>query len=303
MLDLLPRALCKSLCDVQVVINSYGREKWYVERAIGSFLRQKYRPARIHFIDQNDTPLHLAPALYVDGLLLHHHRPDKNCSRARNFAGELIRTGWIAFADDDACWADDYSERLCELLAAQPSLRMIAGSVYNDQTGRPYSIRNRLGGRLDTFHGTKLFRGANFVVWAQTFAVVGGYDPRIGPGTKWASSEDADLCWRVVASGARVLYAPQLRILHPPMHTADIAHAVAKARGYGFGRGALCVIWIRERHHWFGLMELAEMTAVPLVKIGFALLRADWAQLRIQGATLAGRHVGFWRFLWQHPRA
>ena len=301
--DLLPGALCESLCDVQVVVNSYGREKWYVERAIASMLRQRYRPARIHFIDQNDTSLQLTPDLFADGLLVHHHRPDKNCSRARNFARDLVPTGWVAFADDDACWAEDYSERLRELLTTQPNLRMIAGSMYNDQTGQPYSIRHRIGGRLDTFHGTKLFYGANFLVWAKTFADVGGYDPRIGPGTPWASSEDADLCWRVVTSGASVLYAPQLRILHPPMHTADAARAVAKARGYGFGRGALCVIWITERHHRFGLWELVEMTTVPLVKMVLALLRADWLQLRIQFATLAGRQTGFWRFLWQHPRA
>jgi GT2 family glycosyltransferase len=303
MLDQPPAAFLAILHDVQVVVNSYGREKWYVERAIASMLRQKYRPVRIHFIDQNDTPLQLTPDLFTDSLLVQHHRPDKNCSRTRNFARELVSTGWIAFADDDACWADDYSERLCELLTSQPNLRMIAGSMYNDQTGLPYSIRHRLGGRLDTFHGTKLFYGANFLVRAETFVTVGGYDPRIGPGTPWASSEDADLCWRVVTSGASVLYAPQLRILHPPMHTTDAAHAVAKARGYGLGRGALCVIWITERHHRFGLMELLEMTAVPLVKMALSLLRVDWVQLRIQFATLTGRQAGFWRFIRQHPRA
>jgi GT2 family glycosyltransferase len=303
MLDQLQPAPSAPLHDVQVVINSYGREARYIERAVASMLRQKFRPGRIHFLDQNETPLCLDPGLFTSNILIQHHHPDRNCSRTRSLARELVPAGWIAFADDDACWAEDYSERLCELLTTQPNLRMIAGSMYNDQTGLPYSVRHRLGGRLDTFHGTKLFYGANFLVWAKTFADVGGYDPRIGPGTAWASSEDADLCWRVVASGANVLYAPQLRILHPPMHTADAAHAVAKARCYGLGRGALCVIWITERHHRFGFMELLEMTTVPLVKMGLALLRADWVQLRIQFATLVGRQIGFWEFLRQHPRA
>jgi GT2 family glycosyltransferase len=290
------------LRDVQAVVNSYGREAWYVERAIVSMLRQKHRPAHIHFIDQNEVPLPLAPGLLQTPGVHHHHRPERACSRARNLVRELVPEGWIAFADDDACWADDYSERLRELIATRPELELIAGSMYDDQTGRPYTLRHRLGGRLDGFIGTKMFYGANFVIRAETFRRVGGYDPRLGPGTPWANNEDTDLCWRVVTTGAKVLFAPQLRIFHPPMHSVDTAEAASKAHGYGLGRGALCAIWILERHHYFGVLELGEMTAVPLGKMLLALLRGNVAQLRIQAATLAGRHAGFWRFIRLHPK-
>ena len=295
-----PAASLAQLHNVQVVVNSYGREKWYVERAIASMLRQKYRPVRIHFIDQNDTPLQLAPDLFADGHLVQHHQPDKNCSRTRNLARELVPTGWIAFADDDAWWADDYSGQLHAILNQRPDLQLIAGAVYDEETKKPYSFRHVLGGNLRSAFGSKLFCGANFLIRAEQFAAVGGYECRIGPGTPWASSEDADLCWRVLATQAPVLYAPELRIFHPPMHLSNIRAAARKAYAYGLGRGALCAIWIFERRHRYGLLELLEMTVVPAAKIILHIVRFDFAPVRIHAATLWGRHFGFWKFIFQH---
>jgi len=242
------------LTDVQVVVNTYGRDPRLVERAIASFLRQKHQPGRIHLIDQNEVPLVITVAHQDRTRLAHHHRPVRECSRARNVALELVTAGWIAFCDDDGYWADDYSERLREILASDPALQLIAGTVIEETTGEPYSLRHRIGGRLDTFLGSKLFPGANFAIRAETFARVGGYDPRLGPGTAWPSSEEADLCWRVITSGAPARYAPQLRVLHPPAHDADVRKAADKAYAYGLGKGALAAKWVFERHHRFGLL-------------------------------------------------
>ncbi len=286
---------------LQVLVNSYGREAWYVERAVASFLRQKYPPARIHVIDQNETPLALDPTLARDARVVHHHRPGRVGARARNAALELVREGWIAFADDDAHWREDYSEKLRELLAREAGLGLVAGAVIDESTGDYYSVRHRLGGNLETFLGSKLLAGANFLVRADLFAAVGGYDPRLGPGTALSSSEEADLCWRLLAAGARARYVRELAVLHPTMHVADAREAARKGYRYGLGKGALAAIWLFERRHRFGLLELLEMSFVPFVNLARGLLRGDFAQLRIQPAILLGRHRGFWSFALRRP--
>ena len=292
------------LSDVHVVVNSYGREAWYVERAISAILRQKHLPAAIHFIDQNDAPLTLGPALREEPLLHHHLFPDRVGASARNFALRLIRTGWIAFADDDACWVNDYSEHLLSLLNAHPSLHLIAGPMIDEQSLRPYTLRHKLGGSLKTFIGSKLLYGANFLVRAEIFARVKGYDTRIGPGTRWPSSEEADLCWRIILlPDVECRYVRALAILHPPMHDANACVAARKAYRYGIGKGSVAAIWLFEKHHRYGSFEYIEMTILPVVNLFRGLLRNDLRQLRIQPAQWWGRQVGFWTFAFRRMRS
>lgn len=289
------------LSDVHVVINSYGRSAWYVERAISSVLRQKHRPAAIHFIDQNERPLALAPLLRDEPLLHHHHVPDCRCSCARNHVLKLIRQGWIAFADDDAHWRPDYSGQLLELLRLHPRVELFAGALFDENTGDYHSTRHRLGGDLSGFFGSKILYGANFVVRAATFAEVDGYEPRLGPGSTGYCAEETDLCWRIITRGKPALYAPRLAILHPAMHASDTAAAVRKGYHYGIGKGTLAAIWLFEKKHRYGLFEYMEMTLVPALSLLRGLLRGDFAQLRIQPAQWWGRQRAFWSFPFRHP--
>jgi len=288
--------------NVQVVINSYGRDVWFVERAIASVLRQKHLPSAIHFIDQNDLPIALSTSLQTEPLIHHHHFPSKVGALARNLALHLVPTGWIAFADDDACWVDDYSEHLLRLLREDPSLCLIAGAMLDEKTRRFYTLRHSIGGKLNSFTGSKLLYGANFVVRAETFSSVNGYDPRLGPGTVWPSSEEADLCWRIIISGVTCRYDRDLAILHPAMHSSDARVAARKAHHYGIGKGALAAMWLLEKRHRYGLFEYIEMTLVPMVNMIRGLLRCDLAQLYIQPAQWWGRQRGFWTFVFRRNR-
>jgi GT2 family glycosyltransferase len=284
----------ENLDRLQVVINSFGREVRYVERAVNSILGQKHLPGKIHLIDQNSHPLTLPKSLQNESRLRHHHYPDPTCSRARNQAIDLISTGWIAFLDDDAYWTENYTPGVLTVMRRSPELGLIAGAVYDETTGRLYSLRQQLGGRLDHFSGSKLLAGANFLVRAEIFARVGGYDPRLGPGTSFPSSEEADLCWRLLVAGTRALYAPEIAVLHPPMHADAAGPAARKAYRYGLGKGALAAIWLIEKHHVYGLLEFIEMTMVPFFSLARGLLRRDWRQLRIQPAQWWGRQRSFW---------
>jgi hypothetical protein len=285
-----------TLVDVQAVINSYGREAWYIERSVASLLRQKYRPHKIHFIDQNDLPLTLDPEIERHPDFLHHHNPTRCGALARNTVLNMIKTGWIAFNDDDSHWVEDYSEHLNDILSTQRGLGLIAGSMIDETTGKYYTLRHQWGGDLSGFLGSKLLYGANFLVRAEIFKKVKGYDSRLGPGTCWPSSEEADLCWRIITAGTKSLYARELAILHPSMHSSDTNAATQKGFSYGRGKGALAAIWLFEKHHYFGLLEFLEMSTVPIINMIRGALRGNWGQVRIQMAVLRGRQTGFWSY-------
>lgn len=286
-----------------VAVNSYGRESAPIERAIRSFLNQQVLPGKIFFIDQNERPLQLSPDLESNPLVVHLNFPEKSCALARNSILNQIDSGWIAFCDDDGHAAPDYSEKLREILDRNPDAALIAGGILDETTGEFYSVRQKIGGRLDSFVGTKLMGGANFLIRAETFRSVSGYDPRLGPGSRWPSSEEPDLCWRVLLSGARVIFAPEIKVLHPPMFSSDATRAAQKAYHYGRGKGALAAKWIFERRHKFGFLEFAEMTVVPFLNMARGLVKGDFRQLRIQTAVLRGRLRGFLEFAFSGGRA
>jgi GT2 family glycosyltransferase len=287
--------------EVQVVINSYGRETWYVERAINSVLRQKHPPSLVHLIDQNPAPLTLDPRLLADPRLRIHHYPTKPCARARNLALKLVPSGWIAFADDDSEWAPGYSELLSATLAGRPDLGLIAGSMLDEDTGDYHTPRHRLGGDLGGFFGSHLLYGANFAIRADVFARIGGYDERLGPGTPCACSEETDLCWRVITASIPALYLRELSVRHPSVHSPDKSASLEKARRYARGKGALAAIWTFEKHHRFGLLEYIEMTLVPPLKALRGVLRGDFFQLIIQPVSWCARQWSFWSFPFRRP--
>ena len=62
------------------------------------------------------------------------HLDHRGISRARNAAHAHVRTGWIAYPDDDAEVARDVIERLAAVLARQPEAAFVqARVVFPDQ--------------------------------------------------------------------------------------------------------------------------------------------------------------------------
>jgi GT2 family glycosyltransferase len=76
----------------------------------------------------------------------------------------------------------------------------------------------------------------NAAIRRSTLRSVGGFDPRLGPGTRYPAAEDNDLAHRLLTSGVSVVFDPAARVLHRAWRPAsDLAPLRWR---YGRGQGA-----------------------------------------------------------------
>ena len=279
------------------VLNTIRRPPEMVWRGLRSFLKQETLPEKIFFIDQNETPMVLPQDLADSGLIIHHHQPVPSVGMARNLVPPNLEVEWIILCDDDGFLAEDYTAELSQILSKDPNLELVAGPYVNETDGAYYSVRHKIGGRLDTVWGTKLLMGSNIAIRSHVFDSIGRYDVRFGPGSSFPSSDETDLCWKAYSAKVRMVYSSKLRVHHPPAHSANTEEAIRKAYGYGIGKGGLVAKWMFERPSILGFYEFFEMIAIPIVNALRGCLRGEFRQIRIQKAVLAGRARGFIQFL------
>jgi GT2 family glycosyltransferase len=76
----------------------------------------------------------------------------------------------------------------------------------------------------------------NMALFRSALDEIGGFDPRLGPGTPFPSAEDNDFAFRLLEAGYRILYVPAAVTYHRAWRSRrDMLHV---AWGYGLGQGA-----------------------------------------------------------------
>ena len=154
---------------------------------------------------------------------------------ARNAGWRAARHDLIAFTDDDCRPVPAWTAAVEEALAG---LDGVCGQVQAEGPGHLsvlVSDEARDYGRDDD---TRTWgHGANLAVRRSALDAVGGWDERIGPGTRWPGAEDKDLLVRLVAAGLRVGFRPELVVRHVQWRSRR--QALRAELGYAKGSGAL----------------------------------------------------------------
>lgn len=276
-------------------VNTIRRDPELVFRCLRCFFAQKTPPQKVYLVDQNADPLQL-PQDLLEKPIEHIRTRAASPSAARNQLPRELMCDWILFCDDDGYMAPDYSEVLQEALQEQPGLQLIGGTCIDDASQTHYSIRLKIGGSLDSLLGSKLLPGGNFLIRPSLFEKIGRFDERFGTGSRWASSEETDLCWKAIQARAPMAYLNRLVVFHPPAHDKDTVFAIKKSFRYGRGKGALAGKWCFERPSLLGAWEFLEMLAIPPLNAFRGVLRGELRQILIQAATFTGRLLGFIEF-------
>lgn len=281
-----------------VIINSYGRQSQWVERAAQAALTQKIAPQKVILVDQNNTPLQLKNEIETHPLFSHQYLKNKSVSQARNSVS-VESYDWIIFCDDDGFMAPEYSENFIRVLEKSPAVELIAGSIVIENTDEYYSIRHKIGGDINHFWNTKLLMGSNFAIRSQTFADLKKFDPDFGIGSLWNSSEETDLSWKAYFNKKLIRFAPELVVYHVKPYSGPFLPSVKKAFIYGGGKGALVAKWISSGY-LLVFLELAEMILVPILNSLIALLTLKPHLTLIYMAAFIGRIWGF--IAWFFPQ-
>jgi GT2 family glycosyltransferase len=203
-------------------------------------------------------------------------------SVGQNEAVGLTGVPVVAVLDDD-CVADErWIAEIARLLVDDRQLDVIGGRVLPLGEDAPglYAVSSRPSTTPRTFDNRtrpwEVGSGNNFAFRRRSFEEIGGCDGRLGPGAPGRGAADIDLFYRLLRAGARVGYEPSMLVYH---ERKPLNERLARRVPYGFGMGAACALWLRQR----------DRCAVSVL--------ANWLLLRLRlGATSLRRRqwLGVW---------
>jgi GT2 family glycosyltransferase len=158
--------------------------------------------------------------------------------RAQNTGWRSARGEIVAFTDDDCYVARDYIDKVWEAFS-DPKVGFAGGRIdLFDPADYPITINT--SGRRElieprSFMVAGVLQGANMMFRRSVLEGLGGFDPDLGPGTRF-NCVDVDAQARASFAGWWALYTPDAIVAHHHRRTAK--HLPALRRSYARGRGA-----------------------------------------------------------------
>jgi GT2 family glycosyltransferase len=131
--------------------------------------------------------------------------------------------------------------------------------------------------------------GNNFAVKREWLNRIGGNDERLGPGSPGQGAVDMDLFYRLLHAGARIRYEPDLVVYHA--RTTE-AGRISRRIPYGYGMGACCRIWLRQKDHQ-ALRVLARWFLLRMRRLWEGIRKGHWMLIYEELLVLTGTIRGF----------
>ncbi|WP_159082310.1 glycosyltransferase family 2 protein [Paragemmobacter aquarius] len=180
----------------------------------------------------------------------------KGClSEARNLACDAAQGEFVVYIDDDCMlqsgYLDDLKRHVGRMEAEGQRHYIIGGRVMlGDPSDLPFTIKDHP--QAQTFHTGihpgGFVQGCNFFLPKATAALIGGFDPRFGPGARFHAGEDTDYLIRAHAAGVPLHYVPDMAVWH--CHGRRTFDEVDRLnRTYAFANGAILAKHLRD-HPW-----------------------------------------------------
>jgi GT2 family glycosyltransferase len=230
------------LPSVSVVICSLGRPQMLRE-TVESVLAGHEVPAEIVVIDQSaERHAWLAGAGTVRGCEIRYvQSAERGVSRARNRGMREARGEVLAFLDDDVLVDRGWLGPLARAVRELGEQGVATGRVLEAPGGMPGGFAPALVAATEPaeYQGRirrDVLEAGNMAVGRRTLMAVGGFDERLGPGTRFPAGEDNDLGLRLLAAGCRIRYVPDATIHHRAWRGP--AEYLPLRWSYGVGQGA-----------------------------------------------------------------
>ena len=266
-----------------------------VEGAIRSVLAGSVVPDEIVIVDQSPACAGAIEAIAAtsDTSIRHVHSRTVGVSRARNLGAEAASHDVVLFIDDDVYVAAPWCRAIREALAQVPG-GVITGPVVEAEPERPGgfapSTTSATERRVhDRPSDVDVLSTASCAMRRTTFVDIGGFDARLGPGTRFPAAEDNDLAHRLLSAGAPIVFEPGVIVAHRAWRAGS--ERIPLRWRYGRGQGAFLAKHVRARRNATGprLRALLRRYASRAAREIRHDRRAAFADL----AHLAGIVVGF----------
>lgn len=275
---------------ISLVTSTMNRPRQIAE-LLDCLSNQTRKADQIIIVDQSaDDETQKVVRLYQDLLpVLYLRDPRKGLSRGRNLGLTHVTGDLVAFPDDDCLYPVDTLEKVASAFNSDPDL-----GVYTGMSITPLGVPSQ--GRW----GTQPHIIDRFNIWTSQTSYTTFYrkealknagifneDLGVGSGTIWGAGEETELMLRALRQGAKGMYDPALRIIHPePLAVFD---AAALDRGRRYNRGFGRVLRLEEYPFWFVLY----MAGRPLLGAASSLLKGHIGQAHYRLIAFSERLRGW----------
>lgn len=188
-------------------------------------------------------------AAHGDARVRYVHLDERGLSRARNAAVALAAGELVAMTDDDCEARPDWLDTVARAFAREPDLGAVGGTLLAEP-----ERRRSLSACLSVEPAEVLYRpavtpppsppgfewyGGNVAFRRSVLERIGPFDPLLGAGAPFASSEDVDYKHRLEAAGVPMLTTPRSVVRHSHGRRRGVRGVVRYWHEQDVGSGAL----------------------------------------------------------------
>jgi glycosyltransferase involved in cell wall biosynthesis len=287
----------KAIANLTVAIATLNRPD-ALEVCLKTLLAGNVLPTEIIIVDQSleDTTRQVVERCNAGQVsLVYIHHDGRGLGAAQNIAIKRARTSIIAVTDDDCEPAPDRVARIEHSFAPPNLIDALTGRVLpaGSETPGTYAVSSRESTVRVEFDRKAMpwyvGSGNNFAVKREWLESIGGTDERLGPGSPGQGGVDMDLFYRLLRAGARIRYEPELVVYHARTSKEG---RMSRRIPYGYGMGACCRIWLREKDHW-ALRVLGHWVLLRLSRLWQGIRNRRWMLVYEELLVLAGTIGGF----------
>ena len=286
----------KAVADLSVAIATRNRPE-ALSGCLKALLDGHILPVEIIIVDQSqdNRTRQLVENFASDRVsLVYIHHKAQGLGAAQNVAIKTARTSIIAVTDDDCEPNPDWVARIEQALASPNSIDGLTGRILplGPETTGSYAVSSRTSMKPIEFHGKAMpwyvGSGNNFAVKREWLECIGGNDERLGPGSPGQGGVDMDLFYRLLRAGARIRYEPELLVYHA---RTDKAGRIGRRIPYGYGMGACCTLWLRQKDP-YALRVLLSWFFLRTSRLLEGILRRQWLRVYEEVLVLFGTLKG-----------
>ncbi len=221
-----------------------------LERCLRALAAQSAAPSEVIIVDQAPSESSRA-VIAASGLPAAHLEQAKlGVSVSRNLALSSATQSVLAVTDDDCAPDPGWLAAVGRALDREPRSDAVTGPILPLGEAPPNTIAISLReADVSVDHSAPTIpwdvgSGGNFAARVSLLRDCGGWDERLGPGSRGRAAEDAELIYRLLLASARIRYEPTAVVRH---EWQTPARRLETRWSYGYGVGAMCGLWLARR--------------------------------------------------------